>query len=238
MSILLAIFLIATNTLDFNPIRFHCENYILNSYLYLFLSIAIIFSTVFSMNNLNVNINNLFAGSSRFLLFILSIILMVSLIMLTPKYFFTKHILWILWIILMGIFIYPLYKYKRNLFYHCGIATLTIVTVLSLLAFSKPDLIKDSWGFNLFIILLGLVVARVVEQLLGNWKIIDQNKYNKMFSYISIVLFSFFILYDTKMIIKNAGLCGTSLDPDYINQSIDILLDSLNIFTNLANIKD
>ena len=46
------------------------------------------------------------------------------------------------------------------------------------------------------------------------------------------------MLYDTKMLIKNSKLCGVSLEPDYINQSIDIVLNSLNIFTGITNIKD
>ena len=99
LAILLSIFLIAQNTLDFNPIKFHCDNYILNSYLYLFLSLAIVFATVFSMEHVKININKLFAGSSRFLLLVLSIGLMIALMIITPKYFFTKHILWILWIV-------------------------------------------------------------------------------------------------------------------------------------------
>ncbi len=238
LSILLTIFFIAQNSITFNPIRFQCKNYILNSYLYIFLAIAIIISTVFSMNNFNIDDIQLFTGSSKFLLFLLSLILLVSVITIKPNYFFTKHILYILWIILVGIFVYPIFKNNEYLFYTSGISTLVIISVLSLIAFKYPNFIKESWNFYLFTLLLGLLVALIVENVLRNYNLVKTKKYNKLLSYGTIILFSFFMLYDTKMLIKNSKLCGVSLEPDYINQSIDIVLNSLNIFTGMTNIKE
>jgi len=238
LSILFTIFFIAQNSIDFNPIRFHCKNYILNSYLYIFLAIAIIISTVFSMNNFNIDDVNLFTGSSKFLLILVSLILLVSVMTIKPNYFFTKHILYILWIILLGIFVYPIYRNNKYLFYTSSISTLIIIFVLSILAFKYPNFIKESWNFYLFTLLLGLFVAVITENLLRNYNVVKTKKYNKLLSYGTIILFSFFMLYDTKMLIKNSKLCGVSLEPDYINQSIDIVLNSLNIFTGIVNIKE
>ena len=237
-SILISLFMIVTNSIDFNPVRFHCENYILNSYLYLFIAIAILMSTVFSMDNLNITLNGLFTGPYRFLLLLLSIILVVVLTMLPAKYFFTKHILWLIWTALLGTFIYPTYKQNPGLFYNSALTTAAIVTLLSILAFVKPELISDNWNFTLFILLAGLCISQVVEMILKSKGIIHSNKYHKLISYGTVILFSFFILYDTKSIIKNSKLCGISIEPDYINQSMDILLDSLNIFLGTVNIKD
>lgn len=238
LSILFTIFFIAQNSIDLNPIRFHCKNYILNSYLYIFLAIAIIISTVFSMNNFNIDDVNLFTGSSKFLLILVSLILLVSVMTIKPNYFFTKHILYILWIILLGIFVYPIYRNNKYLFYTSSISTLIIIFVLSILAFKYPNFIKESWNFYLFTLLLGLFVAVITENLLRNHNVVKTKKYNKLLSYGTIILFSFFMLYDTKMLIKNSKLCGVSLEPDYINQSIDIVLNSLNIFTGITNIKE
>jgi len=46
------------------------------------------------------------------------------------------------------------------------------------------------------------------------------------------------MLYDTKNLIKNSKLCGVKLEPDYINQSLDIILNSVNIFTGITNLKE
>ena len=238
LSILLTIFFISKNSLDFSPIRFHCKNYILNSYLYIFLAISIVFATIFSMDNFNIDPNQLFTGSSKFLLLLLSLVLLFFIITIKPDHFFTKHLLYILWIILLSVFIYPIYKYNKDLFYTSGASTLIILILLSFLAFQYPDMIKDSWGFNLFTILISLLIVTVIEQLLRNYNVIKTKKYNKMFSYATIGLFSFYMLYDTKKLIKNSKLCGVRLEPDYINQSLDILLNSLNIFTGITNIKD
>ena len=235
LSIVLAIFFIAQNSLSFNPIRFHCPNYILNSYLYLFLSVAILTSSILSMESLNVDINKLFAGSSRYLLLVLSLMLVFGLVLMSPRYFFTKHLLWIMFIAILGVFLYPIYKERQSVFYQAGTTTIVLVFALSVLAFLKPDLIKDSWFMPLFIGLIALLVSQVSERLLANWGIIHKDKYNKMFSYIAIGLFSLWTLFDTKQIIKNAENC---VNPDYINQSLDVLLDSLNIFTGFVNISE
>ena len=235
LSIVLAIFLIGHNSLSFNPIRFHCPNYILNSFLYLFLSIAILASSILSIESQDVNINKLFAGNSKYLLLILSLMIIFGLVSMSPKYFLTKHILWIMFIILLGVFLYPIYKEKRSIFYQAGLTTVAIITALSFLAFMKPDLIKDSWFMPLFIGLIALIVSQISERLLANWGIIHATKYNKLFSYIAIGLFSLWTLFDTKQIIKNAENC---VNPDYINQSLDVLLDSLNIFTGIVNISE
>ena len=53
------------------------------------------------------------------------------------------------------------------------------------------------------------------------------------FAYILIVLFIFFLLYDTKKIQINAKNCVTE-KADYINESLGIILDVLNLFQNLV----
>ena len=60
------------------------------------------------------------------------------------------------------------------------------------------------------------------------------DKSTKLFP-VWVILFSFWVLYDTKRVIINAENC---VNPDYINQSLDLVLDSMNIFTNLINIKE
>ena len=55
----------------------------------------------------------------------------------------------------------------------------------------------------------------------------------KAFAYILIVLFIFFLLYDTKKIQINAKKCITE-KADYINESLGVILDVLNLFQNLV----
>ena len=48
---------------------------------------------------------------------------------------------------------------------------------------------------------------------------------------ISVVLFTFILLYDTKKLQINAKNCKI---PDYVNESINVFLDIINIFANLV----
>lgn len=235
LSIFLTIFLIGKNSLSFNPIRFHCPNYVLNSYLYLFLSLSILFTTILTLENINLDLNLVFASKFKYLFLILSILLIFSLLIVNPKYFVSKHILWVLFLLLTGLFIYPIYKERRALFYQATLTTLILVASLSLLAFYKPDMIKDSWFMALFIGLIVLLISQLLERVLASYNIIHKNKYNKMLAYLSIGLFSLWTLFDTKEIIKNSENC---INPDYINQSLDILINSLNIFTGVVKINE
>jgi FtsH-binding integral membrane protein len=233
--IVLTIFMIAKNSLSFSPIRFHCPNYILNTYLYTFLSIAILLTTILSIKKINISLEQLFTGPGRFLLLFLSIIMIVAVMTVSPQYFFTKHIIWVLYLVLMGTILYPIYDTYKESFTHSAITTAAIMVFLSTIAFMKPELISLSWSNILLMLTISLLITNISERMLAYNSVIDSQKYNKMISYGAIMLFSFWVLYDTKRVIVNADNC---VNPDYINQSLDFVLDSLNIFTNLINIKE
>ena len=52
-------------------------------------------------------------------------------------------------------------------------------------------------------------------------------------SYVFIIIFSFLLLYDTKKLQVNAKKC---IIPDYVNESISIFLDIINLFSNLGRV--
>ena len=70
---------------------------------------------------------------------------------------------------------------------------------------------------------------------MANLGYIHPTRYNRIVAYVTIGLFSLFVLYDTKQIIKNADKC---VNPDYINQSLDLFLDSLNIFSGVTMLNE
>ena len=227
--------MITKNSLSFSPIRFHCPNYILNTYLYTFLSIAILLTTILSIKKINISLEQLFTGPGRFILLFLSIIMIVAVMTVSPQYFFTKHLIWVTYLVLMGIILYPIYDTYKDSFTHSAITTLGIMLFLSIIAFMKPELISLSWSNILLMLTISLLVTNISERILAYNSLIDSRKYNKLMSYGAIMLFSFWVLYDTKKVIVNADNC---VNPDYINQSLNFVLDSLNIFTNLITIKE
>jgi len=223
----LVVFGIVKNSLSFKPIRFHCDNYVLNTYLYFILSWAIVMSTNKGLSMTNITSSDLFSGPLSIVFMLGSLVLLMALLFIPPKYFFTKHILFIILIMSLGLFIYPYYQSNREIFMHVGITTFIMLIILTVITFSFPKLIKDSWGIYLFIGLIGLLIARVVEIFVAKKE--PRTKMSKIISYIAIVIFSLLVMYDTKNIIKNAENC---VNPDYINESLSLFLDSINLFQN------
>ncbi len=91
MLIGLSILGIFKNSVSFNPLRFHCDNYILSTYLYFILSWGIALATVTSMSKKKYDLKKLFTGPFLVLIFLTSILLLIGLAMTPPKMFFTKH---------------------------------------------------------------------------------------------------------------------------------------------------
>ena len=203
------------NSVSFSPIRFHCDNYVLNTYLYFILSWGIIMATTTTLKNFNIKLDQLFSGPFTILLALSSICLLVGLLFVPPRLFFTKHLLYIAQMVLLGLTMYPYYVNNKALFYHVAITTLAILVFLSLLTFFAPYIVKDSWFIYLFIGLIGIIIARIVE-IIMTYTYKEKPKFSKWVSYISIVIFSLFIMYDTKKVLVNADKC---VNPDYINES-------------------
>lgn len=222
---------IITNSLSFNPIRFHCDNYILNTYLYFILSWGILLATNATLYSKNVELHDLFSGPFTILLMLSSLSLLIGLLYVPPSLFFTKHLLYILEIILFGIIMYPYYKNNREQFNQVGITTLLVLIMLTIISVMFKDLISDRWENYLIIGLISLIIARIIEI----YKNVEHNdQYSRIITYLSVLIFSMFIMVDTKKIIVNADNC---VNPDYINESLSLFLDSINLFQNIYRLK-
>lgn len=228
------------NSVSLSPLRFHCNNYMLNTYLYFILSWGIVLSTVTAVQYKNIPLQQIFTKPFTILLTIGCIALILGLMALKAKTsFITKHILFILLLVLFGVTLYPLYILNKDRFNHVGLTTIAIFLVLSTITALKPELISDSWSMYLFIAVIALFIARLVELFViekGTGG--KQSNYSRMVSYAAIGVFSLFIMYDTKQVLINASGCKVSpFGPDYINESINLFLDSMNLFTNLYRVE-
>ena len=231
---------IYNNSIAFNPLRFHCNNYILSTYLYFILSWGIALSTVTVLHSKDVPLESLFTKPFTILLFLVSLLLLAGLLYIPPQMFVLKHILFILELIVLGVTLYPLYVINKDRFNHVGLTTLLTLLVLSFLAYYRPSIISDNIARWLLISLFAIIIARLVE-----YFILDPSKkgistYSRIVNYVSIAVFSLYILHDTKSIIRNSNECTMSpFGPDFIRESISLFLDSLNLFsTQFSNSSD
>ena len=131
----------------------------------------------------------------------------------------------------MAYILYPMLLENAKLFQHVKMMTVAVMIILTLFTFWQPSLVSLSWGSTLLILLIGLIIVRLFGILFPQTY---TTQMDYMLSYFSLVLFSFFMLWDTKLLMKKARQC---VDADYINDSMGVVLDGLNIFTNLFSIK-
>ena len=83
------------------------------------------------------------------------------------------------------------------------------------------------FGAILFWSLLALIVARLVFVLGAK-----MNQANKILSFIGIILFAVYVVYDTNIILQR------DYYGDFITASMDYYLDILNLFTNFLGSSD
>jgi FtsH-binding integral membrane protein len=91
---------------------------------------------------------------------------------------------------------------------------------------------KDSFlglGGYLFAALIGLILARVALLFVSNPQ--DLSKGNNILSWVGTVLFSVYIAYDTQ-----ALKYSSKKNPDYVNNSLGLFLDVVNLFNSVEDL--
>ncbi len=219
---------------------FTCQKYILNTYLYILMALVLISLEVLTFDHYKINLDKYMGGG--WLSFIIILVVLIGLLLLTmmvnPRNVLLKHLCWLLLVMAFGFISFPAYKISKgnNTLPAVLLSLVGILVVFTSVAFIKPDFISLSWGPILFFLLLGVIITYLVFLLTLKKRKPDENmKFVKGISYFIIVLFIFFILYDTKQIMMAAKKCKT-MTADYINQSLGVVLDALNIFMSLVNV--
>jgi len=213
--------------------QFTCNKYILNTYLYVILTFNIIALLCLILEHKNVKI---FFNLWQYLgLFLIILGVLGFLLYVDPKYIVSKHILWLLFIIGLGIIFYPMYNSftDKNIVLSAALTTIALTLVLSAIAFIKPEWISLSMGPILFFLLLAVIIMEITMLIIYRK---DYSKIQNVFratSYFVIFLFIGFILYDTKMLQIRAKEC---VKADYLNESLKLFLDIFNIFVRVLGL--
>ena len=116
------------------------------------------------------------------------------------------------------------------------VSVLSIFLAMSAAGFYAGDRILG-FGTTLFIALLGLILGRVVFGVLGYTEAVSFESFkqaNTILSWISTILFSIFIAFDTAVLQARARL--REKNPDYVDASLGLFLDIINLFGNVGDI--
>lgn len=236
---LLGLIIVGVYNTAFKKGFFTCQHYVLNTYLYILMALVIICLEILAFDLHNLDILKYLQGV---LPFIITLIVVIGTLWITmkinPRHVILKHLAWLVFITTVSLLAYPSYLKSKesNTLRGVFLSLVAILVIFTVVVFIKPELVYFSWGPVLSFLLIGVIISHLIFMFTTNKRTSTQNKnYMKYSSYFIIVLFIFFIMYDTKLIIEAAKICSEKT-ADYINQSLGIILDTLNIFQNLVNI--
>ena len=214
-----------------------CNNYVINVYLYLALSILL-------LGLLSLQIPWEKMGGGMILFSIILSFLFIILLAFT-KFFQTSmnevilsHLYWFFFILAISAtfwFYLKLPIYKDYLASTILIVAL-IFTVMSGIVYLKPDFFKRTYGTAMGGLLAALIVVIIVElySLFFTKNYINSRTY-RLISYGVIVIFSLFVSYDTSRVFTLAEKCTNY--PNYPKSSTDFFLDVLNLFVRIINLR-
>lgn len=205
-----------------------CNNYVTNTYLYVLFMLLFFITCILQLNKINFNIEKygsfVSIGCILLLLFII-----FSLSTMDKTKYIQKHLLWLLFIILLAMISNHAYEYISKEDLHSVMLKLIgIVSILTFVSFTYPNLINMKIMPYFLLALIIIIISQLID------KVFFKNRNERMFNYIILFVFSYFLLYDTKNILINSKSCKF---PDYTMESSGLFLDIINMFQSLVNLE-
>jgi len=225
-----------------------CNNYVLNTYLYIILSILLMFIVVLVNDKFGL-FNSMLAWMSQgsmyrivgifILLLVVSIGLIIALQIIKPTNIVASNMIWALLIIVLGIILIPTIWFARltDVVGLSSMLTILITIVVGFLGYYYGDeIVTFDWDKYLNIALLVLVIIIFI----GMFMITDPNTMSMFYYIVSIlclIIFILLLLSNHKQLKQNADKCiDGQVVPNYPVESFSIFIKMLNIFQDLVRI--
>ena len=225
-----------------------CNNYVLNTYLYIILSILLTFIVVLLNDNFGL-FNPILAwmtqGSVYRIVFIFIILLafviglLIALQAVDPKNIVASNVIWASLMIVLGIVLIPTIWFARltNVVGLSSMLTILITIVVGFLGYYYGDeIVTFDWDKYLNIALLVLIVIMFI----GMFMITNPETMYMFYMFIYImflIVFILLLLSNHKLLKQNADKCiDGQVVPNYPVESFNIFIKILNIFQDLVRI--
>lgn len=226
----------------------HCDNFIVNVYLYIALSFSIIGLYIHFFNkflNKTKKLNTLlpFHMASaqsmptviHFILFLVisfgSLIALVTRDVFSKDGFVANHVLWIIFLGSLALLMYPFFKsieYSHLIGYAIYMTTI-VFAMMSLIVYISPHFFEKTYTTAMMALLIGLIAIIILELILIFTNGYNES-YNRILYYSILFVFSFLISYDTSRVFQFAKQCVNS--PNYPKISTSQTLNLINLFQN------
>ena len=224
-----------------------CDHYVFNTYLYVILSILLVFIVVL-LNDYTGIFNSFLISMSQGNIFIVMIIplllllgLMYGLKSIDPNNIFASNIVWLLLIVVLSIFIIPIIWLGRltNVVGLAGIITVLITLIVGIAGYYYGDkIITFDWDKYLYYALIALIIVSFIGIFfLTNANANTISLFFLIVSIMSLVIFVLLLLSNHKKLKENADKCiDGKVVPNYPYESFGIFIKMLNIFQDLIRI--
>lgn len=169
---------------------------------------------------------------------ITTLILTFVLLRMPPSPF--KYGLFIIYTLLLGSLLEPLVARlkQRGLLFEVLVTVAGIFGTMTLVGFADR---QNMLGLGPYLLagLVGLIVAQFILWILasaGKISATQEGAIRKPLLWFGLALFTLFVGYDTQILKANARACKRGDRPDYINESLGLYLDLLNLFTKVGEL--
>jgi FtsH-binding integral membrane protein len=238
--VIITLFFILSKTAYGQNGKLTCNNYVVNTYLYIIQGLVIMSLYIILLERSGLGFTAMsFMATNLISFFILAGIIfgLIYLIKtIDPEKKALKHFIWLTFLFCFSLAVFMFYiiaKYTGVLFSSI-ITLIIIVSGLTAVAFYNPDLISLSWKSGLISALLVGIVLQIILMFMMYKTGKAYNNFHIALSYGFICIFMGLILWKTKKIQENAKTCTV---PDYINESTSVIISIVNLFTDIVNIK-
>lgn len=223
------------------------KQYIFNTYMYILLGIILVGT---SWAVIDENMSDVFFGMTAWQLVGLTVLTFLSLftVMFTSNNdMLLKHTAWLSFMICIGVLSYAMYKENQlnDNVQTVFISLIALVVVLSWIAYSQPLGTFDSWFGPMFTILFALIVVQLFDFMFFFNQTGAFITRFRIYSWIGLLLFSGFLLYDTQKLTRDAIYISNECISknqmqcaDYPSESLNIFLDILNLFSSMSNVSN
>jgi FtsH-binding integral membrane protein len=225
-----------------------CNNYVLNTYLYIILSILLMFIVVLINDRFGI-FNSLLLWMSQgtiyriVLTFVVLLVVLIGLIItlqiLKPTNIVASNIVWATLVIVLGIFLIPTIWFARltDVVGLSSMLTILITIVVGVLGYYYGnEIVTFDWDKYLNIALLVLIVVMFI----GMFMITNpatMTMFYYIVSIIGLIIFVLLLLSNHKLLKQNADKCiDGQVVPNYPVESFNIFIKMLNIFQDLVRI--
>jgi hypothetical protein len=225
-----------------------CDNYVLNTYLYILLSILLTFIVVLINDRFGIFNSALVwmsqGGIARIIITLIILLcilfgLIYALHNIDPTNIVLSNTIWLFIILILGIFLIPTIWFGRltNVVGLAGMLTILITIGVGYLGYYHGDqIVTFDWDKYLNVALIGLIIVILI----GSFTITDPKTmyiFIMTVSILSLVIFTLLLLSNHKKLKQNADKCiDGQVVPNYPLESFSIFIKMLNIFVDLIRI--